>query len=136
MRISDWSSDVCSSDLDSLSPKIRPCLARAGSPKHYASGSGRRQALELSAYIFGRWILRTHLMKQRTGSAASEGRHRGGIAKAHDLHFGVEYWPEETILSHPDFPEARRVYLYQVLALSGDDILLNKLLMEAARTVI
>src|SRR3546814_20024107 len=90
MRISDWSSDVCSSDLDSLSPKIRPCLARAGSPKHYASGSGRRQALELSAYIFGRWILRTHLMKQRTGSAASEGRHRGGISKAHDLHFRSE----------------------------------------------
>src|SRR3546814_3642440 len=73
-------------------------------------------------------------MKQSTGSAASEGRHRGGIAKAHDLHFGVDYWPAETILSHPDFPEARRVYLDRVLALYGDDIFLNKLLMEAARS--
>src|SRR3546814_11139355 len=62
--------------------------------------------------------------------------HSGGIAKAHDLHFGVDYWPAETILSHPDFPEARRVYLDRVLALYGDDIFLNKLLMEAARTVI
>src|SRR3546814_10728814 len=75
-------------------------------------------------------------MKQRTGSAASEGRHRGVIAKAHDLHFGVDYWPAETILSHPDFPEARRVYLDRVLALYGEDIFLNILLMEAARTVI
>src|SRR3546814_8072351 len=62
--------------------------------------------------------------------------HSGGIAKAHDLHFGVDYWPAETILSHPDFPEARRVYLDRVLALYGDDIFLNKLLLEAARTVI
>src|SRR3546814_15864924 len=75
-------------------------------------------------------------MKQRTGSAASEGRHRGGIAKAHDLHFGVDCWPAEKILSHHDFIEARRVYLDRVDAIYGDDIFLNKLLMEATCTVI
>lgn len=42
----------------------------------------------------------------------------------------------ETLLAHPDFGEARDTYLQAVLALYGDDPFLNKLLLEAARSVI
>lgn len=59
-----------------------------------------------------------------------------GPARAHDPNFGVDYWPAEAILRHPDFARARAVYLDNVLALYGDDAFLNKLLMEAARSVI
>lgn len=56
--------------------------------------------------------------------------------KAHDPHFGIDYWTSEAILTHPDFPRARAAYIDKVLALYGDDPFLNKLLMEAVRMVI
>lgn len=61
---------------------------------------------------------------------------KASVTKAHDPHFEVDYWPAETIISHPDFRRARAAYLDKVLALYGDDAFLNKLLMEAVRIVI
>lgn len=63
--------------------------------------------------------------------AASE----AGFGKAYDPHFRVDYWSADAILAHPDFPRARTTYFDRVLALYGDDIFLNKLLMEAVRIV-
>lgn len=57
------------------------------------------------------------------------------FAKAYDPHFAVDYWSAEAILAHPDFPRARATYFGKVLALYGDDVFLNKLLMEAVRIV-
>lgn len=53
-----------------------------------------------------------------------------------DAEFGVPYLPRETLLAHPNFAEARDLYLEAVLALYGDDPFLNKLLLESARSVI
>lgn len=63
--------------------------------------------------------------------AASE----AGFGKVYDPHFRVDYWSADAILSHPDFPRARATYFDRVLALYGDDVFLNKLLMEAVRIV-
>ena len=57
------------------------------------------------------------------------------FGKAYDPHFAVDYWSAEAILAHPDFPRARATYFGKVLALYGDDVFLNKLLMEAVRIV-
>ena len=56
--------------------------------------------------------------------------------KAHDALFDVNYWTSDTILSHPDFAQARADYVDRVLALYCGDPFLNKLLMEGVRMVI
>lgn len=53
-----------------------------------------------------------------------------------DAEFAVPYLSRETLLAHPRFVEARDLYLQAVLSLYGDDPFLNKLLLEAARSVI
>ncbi|WP_157215856.1 hypothetical protein [Flavisphingomonas formosensis] len=53
-----------------------------------------------------------------------------------DPEFGVPYITAETIRAHPRFAEARSLYLQNLLTLYGDDPFLNKLLLEAARTVV
>ena len=59
----------------------------------------------------------------------------GAFAKAYDPHFAADYWSADAILAHPDFPRARATYFERVLALYGEDLFLNKLLMEAVRIV-
>lgn len=53
-----------------------------------------------------------------------------------DAEFAVPYLSRETLLAHPRFTDARDLYLQAVLSLYGDDPFLNKLLLEAARSVI
>src|SRR3546814_19444270 len=51
MRISDWSSDVCSSDLSSAYPARRSHQSSCASPPHSLTGSFKGTALELTAEI-------------------------------------------------------------------------------------
>lgn len=55
---------------------------------------------------------------------------------SHDAEFGVPYRTAQAILAHPEFAQARRLYLESLLALYGDDAFLNKLLLEGARQVV
>lgn len=55
---------------------------------------------------------------------------------SHDAEFGVPYRTAQAILAHPDFAQARRLYLESLLALYGEDAFLNKLLLEGARQVV
>src|SRR3546814_3368443 len=50
MRISDWSSDVCSSDLGGIGNPFRrkPCRGRAGGPARDRGGDIRRRRIGLS----------------------------------------------------------------------------------------
>jgi len=50
--------------------------------------------------------------------------------------YQINYLPREKILKHPHFPQARDRFLGAVVDLYGKDVFLNKLLMEAARSVI
>ncbi|MCD2317319.1 hypothetical protein LQ954_14315 [Sphingomonas sp. IC-11] len=54
----------------------------------------------------------------------------------YDSHFQVKYRTAASILAHPEYSKARVAYLNGVLALYGDDVFLNRLLLEGARTVI
>ena len=56
--------------------------------------------------------------------------------EAYDPQFQVTYRTAASILAHAEYPKARLAYLDSLLALYGDNVFLNRLLMEGARTVI
>src|SRR3546814_10664324 len=76
MRISDWSSDVCSSDLRSLAPHAAGLVLRAG-------GGGVVAAVLAAAAVAVQAVARSLARARRAGAVAA-GDLRAGGAVLHD----------------------------------------------------
>src|SRR5262249_58410394 len=72
--VSDWSSDVCSSDLSQAVLSTKPACRRVSIPAPIGSAWYRRRALGIARYVTQRVCRCTRSEERRVGK---EGRRRG-----------------------------------------------------------
>src|SRR3546814_1866297 len=94
MRISDWSSDVCSSDLDALGDKIGPAALKLGGVRDIIAGT----LADLTAVIVEQRRIRKPARDMRPGlgtahrRSALVGRGKDGAEGCRARHRGESRW--------------------------------------------
>src|SRR3546814_19972178 len=94
MRISDWSSDVCSSDLRDDAPPVVGDDALHGADARDAAGHGERDGLrdpvDVRESASGAQVFFAHRHHERGRRAAESGKDRKGVVKGKGVSVRVD----------------------------------------------